>query len=318
MDDSLPAFRLDDSYRLVSLADDAGAAGWNASLRSEEIGKGWRVNLFDCHTFRDEVRTIEGPATFSISLFIKGTGRLALENGPVLDLQPRSLFLFHAPRPTRGLNQIDAGSHLLGVDFRFAPALLDKIGLHSLGCLMRAFNDNGSVQDALLMRRPLDPVLQRIAEEAIACRMNGAARRVFLQSKALEVLAHVIAFVGDERAEGAMATASLTRRDQSLIRQAAETLRVRYSEPWTISILAREAGINERKLKLGFRQLLGRTVHDHLERTRISVAQNLLTHDGLGVTETALAVGYSNPSHFAKIFKRSVGMSPSVWRRADV
>lgn len=311
MDDCLPAYRLDESYRLVSLGSGRQAAGWNASLRSEEIGEGWRANIFDCRAPQEEVRTVEGPATFSISLFLDGAGRLGLENGPVLDLQPRSLFLFHAPRPTRGLNHIAAGSRMLGVDFRFAPALLESIGLHSLGCLVRAFSDNGSVQDAVLMRRPLDATLRRIAEEAVACRMHGAARRVYLQSKALEVLAHVIAF-GDG---GGDAAGGLTRRDQQRIQHAADVLRARYSEPWTIASLAREAGINERKLKQGFRQVLGRTVHDHLERTRIAAAQELLADEGFGVTETALAVGYSNPSHFAKVFKRNVGTSPGRWRR---
>lgn len=311
MDETLPAYRVDERYRLVSLNDGRSAEGWNASLRSEEIGEGWHVNIFDSLSPRDEVRMVEGPATFSISLFIKGSGRLALEDGAVLDLRPQTLFLFHAPRPTRGLNHIEGGCHMLGVDFRFAPELLDKIGLHSLGCLVRAFSDNGSVQDALLMRRPLDGVLQRTAEDVIGCRMRGAARRVFLQAKALEVLAHVVAFADHETDD----PGGLTRRDRQRIQQAAEVLRARYSDPWTISSLAREVGVNERKLKQGFRQLLGRTVHDHLERTRISAAQNLMTEEDLGVTEAALAVGYSNPSYFAKIFKRNTGISPSRWRR---
>ena len=311
MNDFLPIYRVDERYRLVSLGGERQAEGWNASLRSEEIGDGWHANIFDSLSPRDEVRLIEGPAAFSISLFIQGSGRLALEHGQVLDLRPQSLFLFHAPHRTRGLNHIDGGSRMLGVDFRFAPALLDTIGLHSLGCLVRAFSDNGSVQDALLMRRPLDGGLLRIAEDVIACRMQGAARRIFLQSKALEVLAHVIAFADGETEE----PGGLTRRERQRIQHAAEVLRARYSEPWTISSLARETGVNERKLKQGFRRILGRTVHDHLERTRIAAAQSLMIEEGLGVTEAALAVGYSNPSHFAKIFKRNVGVSPSLWRR---
>lgn len=311
MEASLPAYRLDDSYRLVSIDGGAEPEGWNAGLTCEEIGEGWRVNRFDCRAARDERRTVEGPPTFSISLFLDGRGRLALDNGPALDLLPRTVFLFHAPHPTRGLNHIVAGSRMLGVDFRFDPGLLDSIGLHSLGCLMRASRDNASVQDSLLLRWPLTAPLQRIAEDVLGCRMRGAARRVFLQSRALEVIAHVIA-MGDSDAEPA---SGLTRRDRTRIEQAAEVLRARYSEPWTIASLAREVGLNERKLKQGFRQLLGRTVHGHLERTRISVARNLLADSGLGVTETALAVGYSNPSHFAKIFKRCVGTSPGRWRR---
>jgi AraC-like DNA-binding protein len=34
-------------------------------------------------------------------------------------------------------------------------------------------------------------------------------------------------------------------------------------------------------------------------------------------TQAALAVGYANPSHFAKLFKRRLGLSPSAWRRQN-
>lgn len=310
--DSLPAtYRLADDYQIYSLEDGLPVPGWNNSLRTEEIGEGCCINLIDCRLEEDESRRVEGPPTFSISLFLEGAGRFAIENGPALDLEPRSMFLFHTPQPTRGLNQIEGGKRMLGADFRFAPAMLDQIGLHSLGCLVRGFFENASVQDSILMRRPLTDALQRIAEQTIGCNMRGLARRAYMQSKALEVLAHLVAFAdGDPEP-----ATKLTPRDRARVQQAAEMLRHRYSEAWTIGSLARAAGINERKLKQGFREVLGQTVHSHLEQTRISAAKNLLRDQGLGVTETALAVGYSNPSHFAKIFKRSVGASPSRWLR---
>ena len=311
MNKSLPAYQLVDDFRLVSLDDDAEEANWSRGLQTEEIGKGWHLNLFDLHVAQEEVLAVQGPATFSISLFLSGSGRVALDNGPALDIEPGSLFLFHATRSTRGLKHVHAGSHMRGLDFRFSPMLLDTIGLQSLGCLVRAFSDNGSVQDALLMRRELNAPLQCIAHDVLACRMTGAARRMFLQSKALELLAHIIACC---EVEPPM-LAALRKPDQRRVQQAAEILQRRYSDPWTIAGLAREVGINERKLKQGFRQVLGRTIHDHLERTRISAAQTLLAEEGLSVTEAALAVGYSTPSHFAKVFKRRVGTSPSVWRR---
>ena len=33
------------------------------------------------------------------------------------------------------------------------------------------------------------------------------------------------------------------------------------------------------------------------------------------VTDTAIAVGYANPSHFAKVFFQRKGMQPSLWQR---
>ncbi len=35
---------------------------------------------------------------------------------------------------------------------------------------------------------------------------------------------------------------------------------------------------------------------------------------GWSVTETSLAVGYANPSHFAKLFRRHYGIAPRDFR----
>ena len=311
MHNTPPDYRVSESYQLVPLEEHSPPAGWSDSLRSEQIDDGWRLNLFDYHAQCEEAVFVQGPPTFSISVFLDGSGHLSLDDGPALEIVPGALFLFHAPHPTRGLNQVNAGSHMVGIDFRFAPSLLDNLGLQSLGCLMRAFNDHGSVHDALLMKRQATIPLRRIANDVMSCRMKGTARRVYMQSKALELLSHIIAFCD---VEPTLPTA-LRQADLAKVQEAVDILTQRFSEPWTIAGLAREAGINERKLKQGFRTCLGRTVHEHLERTRIAAAQSLFADEGLNVTEAALAVGYSTPSHFAKVFKRRTGLSPSIWRR---
>ncbi len=311
MDNTPPNYRLSEGFQLVPMEDHLPPAGWSDSLCSEQIDEGWHLNRFDYRADCEEVVFVQGPPTFSISVFLNGSGHLSLDNGPALEIVPGSVFLFHAQHPTRGLNQVNAGSHMFGIDFRFAPSLLDSFGLQSLGCLMRAFSDHGSVHDALLMRRQASAPLRRIADDVMSCRMVGTARRVYMQAKALELLSRIIAFCEEDPP----LPATLRQADLIRVQEAVEILTHRYSEPWTIAELAREAGINERKLKLGFRTFLGRTVHDHLERTRITAAQSLMVDDDLNVTEAALAVGYSTPSHFAKVFKRRTGISPSAWRR---
>ena len=196
------------------------------------------------------------------------------------------------------------------MDFRLTPELFRKIGLGSPDCLVRAFNEDASIGDAIFMRRTLHLPLRRITEECLSCAMSGAARTVYLRSKAFEALSHIVAL-------GEIITipdADLSSRDHRLIKRAASILTERFSESWTISGLAREVGLNERKLKQGFRQFLGQTVHDYLQEIRITTAKNFLIDREYTVIEAALATGYNNASHFAKIFKRRVGVSPRYWK----
>jgi AraC-like DNA-binding protein len=66
---------------------------------------------------------------------------------------------------------------------------------------------------------------------------------------------------------------------------------------------------------VGFRILVGRTVHAYLEDTRLGAAALLLAGGVTSVTEAALAAGYANPSHFAKLFRRRHGVPPARWLR---
>jgi AraC family transcriptional regulator len=47
----------------------------------------------------------------------------------------------------------------------------------------------------------------------------------------------------------------------------------------------------------------------------MDAAKRLLRETKKSVVEVALDVGYGNPSHFAQIFRRQTGLSPSDYRR---
>jgi AraC family transcriptional regulator len=53
----------------------------------------------------------------------------------------------------------------------------------------------------------------------------------------------------------------------------------------------------------------------HQINLRINRARQLLRETKKSVIEVALDVGYTNPSHFAQIFRRETGLTPSKYRR---
>jgi len=48
---------------------------------------------------------------------------------------------------------------------------------------------------------------------------------------------------------------------------------------------------------------------------RMDEARRLLRETKMSVVEVALDVGYADPSHFAQLFRRETGLSPSDYRR---
>jgi len=102
-------------------------------------------------------------------------------------------------------------------------------------------------------------------------------------------------------------------RECRLLWLARERLLSDLSNPPTIEQLARETGLNQLKIKRGFKMLFGTTTYGLFQRSRMERALVLLQNNS--VTETASLLGYSNISHFSGAFRKQFGMLPSQARR---
>ncbi|MEH2080075.1 MAG: helix-turn-helix transcriptional regulator [Nostoc sp.] len=80
--------------------------------------------------------------------------------------------------------------------------------------------------------------------------------------------------------------------------------------PSSLLNLANEIGLNDFKLKRGFREVFGTTVLGHVQSLRLEQAQQLLQDTNFTVAEIASQVGYESISHFGYLFKRQFGITP--------
>lgn len=64
-----------------------------------------------------------------------------------------------------------------------------------------------------------------------------------------------------------------------------------------------------------FRTEMGISFLGYLTSVRISVAKKLLQQTRMSIMEVCLDVGYQDPSHFAKIFKKKEGIRPTEYRK---
>jgi len=108
-------------------------------------------------------------------------------------------------------------------------------------------------------------------------------------------------------------TDDIPLRERKLLVAARDRLLRDLDAPPTIAELARETGLNQLKLKRGFKQIFGSSIYALFQRERMDRARQLLQdHD---VTETAMLLGYSNVSHFSSAFRKQFGVLPREARR---
>lgn len=75
--------------------------------------------------------------------------------------------------------------------------------------------------------------------------------------------------------------------------------------------------LNEDYLSRIFRKKMGMTLKEYIVMEKISVARKLIKTTELPVSLIALKVGYSNYSHFSKMYKKIIGVPPTEERRSE-
>lgn len=289
------------------------SCGWDDAVRSDQIGDDLRVTCLDVLQEDELTMLAEGPPTFSIGLCLSGTGTVEIDGAVPYAFTPGKAMLFSSDRHTRGYNHINAGERLTLIDVRFEKQFLQKAGGHQLVRFSSSLlNEHCAPQaGAYMLGFSMAPNLIKCAREIMQCSMApGLSRDLFLRGKSLEVLAYAI----EHSRSMYDSTTRFRLWEKHKVEQARELLETQFEKPWTIQRLAREVGLNEKKLKAGFRQLIGQTVHTYRQEIRMEAAASML-ESGTSVTETAYATGYSSISHFSKMFRMRTGSSPSAYAR---
>jgi transcriptional regulator GlxA family with amidase domain len=100
----------------------------------------------------------------------------------------------------------------------------------------------------------------------------------------------------------------------ALVKRAVAYFQQHYDQPLSRQDVAEAIGVSERYFSRIFRQELGITPWEYLNRYRIGQAQELLKETSESVTAIALHVGFNDLSHFGRTFRKATGLSPSEYR----
>ncbi|MBD1397115.1 helix-turn-helix transcriptional regulator [Pontibacter sp. JH31] len=159
----------------------------------------------------------------------------------------------------------------------------------------------------------ISPAMKQVIHEIRSTCRTGLIKRLYLEAKIMELLMLQL----EQLQPLAQAGKSVLRGDdESRILQARSIIEKDYGNPPGLTQLARLVGLNEFKLKQGFKECVGATVHGYAVQLRMEKArQLLLQHRELPVGDIALQVGYKSPAYFTAAFKKHFGVLPSELRQ---
>ncbi len=214
-----------------------------------------------------------------------------------------------------GTQEWSANSQILKIDIHIEPSFL--------GSYLRDYSQKTPFELNQLLEGKDDkfyfhpgkttPQMQVCLHQILNCPYQGATRKIYLEGKALELIAMRLQELLYEDNSQHDSSECIRENDVERIYHAKEILRTQFENPPSLAELARQVGLNQRKLKQGFRACFGTTAFGYLHDYRMEQARLLLTDTQMGVTQVAHNVGYASLPSFSAAFRKKFGICPRIY-----
>lgn len=153
------------------------------------------------------------------------------------------------------------------------------------------------------------PAMQIALQQMLNCPYQGMMKRMYLESKVLELMVLLVEEDVSAR-QGKNDTSALKPDDVERIHHAKEILIRNLENPPSLMELSRQVGLNDCTLKRGFRLVFDTTVFGYLHHHRLEEARKLLVAGEINISQAARRVGFSSRSYFATAFRKKIGINP--------
>ena len=99
------------------------------------------------------------------------------------------------------------------------------------------------------------------------------------------------------------------------LRRCLELVEEEFGEPLTVQDIARRSGTHPVHLSREFRRRFGESLGEYTNNVRVRHACALMRSDTVPLAAVAAATGFTDQSHFCRVFKSLLGCTPSEFRR---
>ena len=171
------------------------------------------------------------------------------------------------------------------------------------------------VDDDELLCELADPPLSSVAPDARRTGYEAAAllNRLMAGEK-VEVRGYRVEPLG----VAVRVSSDVLAVDDAEVSQAIRFIRAHACEGINVDDVLKFVPVSRRSLESRFKALIGRTLHDEIDRVQLDRARELLRETDLSLPDVALRAGFRHAEYLSVVFKKKTGVTPSEFRRRNV
>jgi len=269
-------------------------------VASADIDRGLRACISSLRSTRDNERSANLVRSLTIVLTLDGTpldytfgsrGELILEAGQAA--------AFAVAQESRLTARYRRGDQTRCLALQVSPQTL---GDQELAAEIDDLLTEDSLSVAAVSSRA-----RVLAHGLFDTRYTGLISRLLTESCALELLATALCSARHGERE---TIHRIKSSDVARMLRIRDLLLADLGADYSLTGLAREAGVSVSALKSKFRAVVGQSVFAFLRDQRLDRAYRGILHEEWTVARAADFVGYAHPTNFATAFRRKFGVSP--------
>ena len=193
------------------------------------------------------------------------------------------------------------------VDANYLNGLLDLSGKSAV---LQSLLQNAQ---PLLFEQMGFPSLQKIVDEMVTEPVGETFELFFMRVKAEELLCRLLMEL-EKRDETRLY--ALNNSDIQAIYKVKEQMLEHPGIPPVINELAKGIHMSPSKMKRLFKQIFGNSIFSYYQEFRMNEAARLLKDEKLSVSDVGDQLGFTNLSHFSRVFQEHIGMKPKQYSRS--
>lgn len=164
----------------------------------------------------------------------------------------------------------------------------------------------------LLFEQMVYPSLQRIVYEILNEEIDETFIIPLLRIKAEELICRLLMEL-EKRDE--VHLYPLNTADIQVLYEIKDKILQHLDIPPHIKNLAEQASMSITKLQRLFKQVFGDSIFSYYQTFRINEATRLLREEKLSVSEVGYQLGFTNLSHFSRVFREHIGVKPKQYTK---